>query len=207
MSQVVSQTMKHSASSGRAEPDANAASNLDAEARGICEVSPQELAAMQARGEALIVDVREPEEYAREHIEGAINIPLSKVEPGALPDAGEKIIVLHCRSGVRSEQAAKALLSGGCDAAHHLKGGIKAWRQAGLSVVENRKVPISIIRQVQIVAGLMVVAGTLLGTLVNPWWLLLSGFVGAGLTFAGLTGTCGLAVVLGKMPWNQIHTP
>ena len=69
--------------------------------------------------------------------------------------------------------------------------------------VVNRKMPISIQRQVQITAGMMVLIGVVLGFVVSPWFFLLSGFVGAGLTFAGVSGTCAMASLLALMPWNR----
>ena len=84
-----------------------------------------------------------------------------------------------------------------------MEGGLDAWKRAGLPVVADRRQPLELMRQVQIVAGSMVVLGVVLGALVTPWLFLLSGFVGAGLIFAGVTGTCGLANVLRNMPWNR----
>lgn len=150
---------------------------------------------------ALVVDVREPEEFAREHIPGARLIPLSAFEPSRIP-AGA-MVVLHCRSGRRSAEAAARLASTGrCDVLQ-LKGGIEAWKAAGLPVEENPRVPISIIRQVQLVVGTLVLATSILAALVSPWFLLLTGFFGAGLVFAGATGTCGMASALALMPWNR----
>ena len=195
----------------RSNQDEQGGNSMDAkEISGIIEVSPQELQAMMGRGECVVVDVREPEEHAREHIEGSELMPLSKFEPQHVPVGKEGgggsggVVVLHCRSGMRSAEAARRLMAiGGCEV-RTLAGGIRAWREAGLPIVENRRVPISVMRQVQITAGSMVVAGTVLGALFSPWWLLLSGFVGAGLVFAGVSGTCGLAAVLGRMPWNRM---
>jgi rhodanese-related sulfurtransferase len=84
-----------------------------------------------------------------------------------------------------------------------VEGGLDAWKRAGLPVAEDRRQPIELMRQVQIAAGSMVVLGVVLGLLVAPGFYLLSGFVGAGLVFAGVTGTCGLASVLRLMPWNR----
>jgi rhodanese-related sulfurtransferase len=170
---------------------------------GLVEVEPADLRAMLGRGEALVVDVREPDEFAREHIEGALLIPLSRLHPAQIPADDGRVVVLHCRSGSRSTRAANLLLGSGRGTVRHLKGGLAAWRAAGLPVVEDRRVPISIMRQVQIAAGSLVVLGTVLGAWVSPWFLVLSGFVGAGLVFAGATGTCGMAALLGLMPWNR----
>jgi hypothetical protein len=85
----------------------------------------------------------------------------------------------------------------------HLHGGIATWKNAGYAVEKNQNVPISLFRQVQIVAGSLVVLGTVLGVLVSPNFLLLSGFVGAGLVFAGVTSTCAMGLLLAKLPYNQ----
>jgi rhodanese-related sulfurtransferase len=85
-----------------------------------------------------------------------------------------------------------------------LKGGIEAWRKAGFPVVGNAKAPISIMRQVQIAAGSIVLVGVVLGMLVSPWMLGISAFVGAGLVFSGASGTCGMAAMLSLMPWNRV---
>ncbi len=169
--------------------------------RGMTALDARRVREMLQGGECVVVDVREPDEHAREHIEGTTLMPLSRFDPAALPEGAT--VVFHCRSGTRSQEAAQKALAAGCAGVCYLAGGISAWRQAGLPIVENHRAPISIMRQVQITAGSLVVAGTLLGAFVDPWWLVLSGFVGAGLTFAGVSGTCGLALVLGKMPWNK----
>jgi rhodanese-related sulfurtransferase len=149
---------------------------------------------------ALLVDVREPDEYAREHVPGARNAPLSRL--GALP-ANAKAIVFHCRSGARtSANASRLAATVGCQA-YVLEGGIDAWKRAGLPVAVDRDQPIEIMRQVQITAGSLVLAGVLLGIWVAPAFLALSGFVGAGLMFAGISGWCGMARLLGLMPWNR----
>ena len=84
-----------------------------------------------------------------------------------------------------------------------LEGGIEAWKKAGLPTAVDRSQPIEINRQVQIAAGSLVLAGVVLGALVSPGFYLLSGFVGAGLTFAGISGFCGMARLFALMPWNR----
>jgi rhodanese-related sulfurtransferase len=150
-----------------------------------------------------LVDVREPGEYAGEHIPGAKLASLSKFNPQEIKQMGDKQIVLYCQSGNRSGKAAKQLLNAGVEPVIHLKGGLPTWKQAGYEIEKNKNAPISIMRQVQIVAGTLVFTGTILGAFVSPWFLILSGFVGAGLTFAGISGTCGMAILLAKLPYNQ----
>ena len=149
---------------------------------------------------ALLVDVREPDEHAREHVPGACNTPLSRLD--ALP-ANATAIVFHCRSGARtSVNASRLAAAAGCQA-YILEGGIDAWKKAGLPVAVDRGQPIEIMRQVQITAGGLVLLGVLLGIWVTPAFLALAGFVGAGLMFAGISGWCGMAKLLGLMPWNR----
>jgi rhodanese-related sulfurtransferase len=150
-----------------------------------------------------LIDVREPAEYAAAHIPGATLVPLSKFHPRKVIQDEYTQIVLYCRSGKRSTMAAKKLLNAGFAKVTHLEGGISAWKQAGYPIKVNKNAPISLMRQVQIVAGSLVLTGTLLGAFVSPSFLLLSGFVGAGLMFAGITDTCALGMLLAKLPYNQ----
>lgn len=151
----------------------------------------------------ILVDVREPVEYQEEHIQGAILVPLSSFDPQSIPVEENKPLILYCRSSNRSAQAAQKLFAAGFQEITHLKDGLTGWKQAGYPTQINRNVPISLMRQVQIVAGSLVVTGTLLGAFVSPWFLLLSGFVGSGLMFAGITNTCALGMLLAKLPYNQ----
>jgi len=155
------------------------------------------------RNKAEVIDVREPGEYAGEHIPGAKLVPLSKFDPKKIPHRGNKQVVLYCRSGNRSAQAAQKLLASGYSEVTHLQCGIGSWKEAGFETIVNKNAPISLMRQVQIVAGSLVLTGTLLGAFVSPWFLILSGFVGGGLTIAGITDTCLMARLLAKLPYNQ----
>lgn len=155
------------------------------------------------RGEAVLIDIRESDEFAREHIPGAHHLPLSGFDAADFPGERDKIAVFHCASGARTAEAAPRILASGFASVCRLDGGLAAWKAAGLETVVNRRMPISMQRQVQITAGLMVLLGVVLGFAVSPWLFLLSGFVGAGLTFAGLSGTCAMARLLGLMPWNR----
>ncbi|MGB3494865.1 MAG: rhodanese-like domain-containing protein [Elainellaceae cyanobacterium] len=150
-----------------------------------------------------LIDVREPGEFAGEHIPGATLVALSQFDPRKIPQTDDTQLVLYCRSGSRSAIAAQKLFDAGFESVAHLSGGIGAWKEKGYATVMNRNAPISLMRQVQIVAGSLVLTGTVLGALVSPWFLLLSGFVGAGLTFAGVTDTCMLGMLLAQLPYNQ----
>jgi rhodanese-related sulfurtransferase len=150
-----------------------------------------------------LIDVREPGEFAGEHIPGATLVALSQFDPRKIPQTENTQLVLYCRSGNRSAIAAQKLFDAGFESVTHLSYGIGAWKEAGYPTVTNRDAPISLMRQVQIVAGSLVLTGLVLGALVSPWFLLLSGFVGAGLMFSGVTDTCMLGMLLAKLPYNQ----
>lgn len=154
-------------------------------------------------GTVILIDVREAHEYAGERIKGATRVSLLNFDSKKIPSDSGKKLVLHCQSGRRSAQAAQKLFADGFNEVTHLEGGLNAWKQAGYPVETSENAPISIMRQVQIVAGSLVVIGTLLGAFVSPWFLILSGFIGSGLVFAGVTDTCALGMLLAKMPWNQ----
>lgn len=150
-----------------------------------------------------IVDVREPAEYAAERIPGAKLHPLSQFNPNQVQLQSGQKLVLYCQSGNRSTKAAQQCLDAGFTSVIHLRGGIPSWKKAGYGIEKNQNAPISLFRQVQIVAGSLVLLGTILGILISPNFLLLSGFVGAGLVFAGVTNTCAMGSLLAKLPYNQ----
>lgn len=155
---------------------------------------------------ARLIDIRERGEHRRERIAGGACLPLPELSSAALREAGASgPVIFHCRSGMRTQahglQLAEA--ASGLDA-YVLEGGIDGWIRAGLPVVHDRSVPIDLGRQVQIAAGSGILAGSLLAASVSPWFLLISGGMGAGLIFAGASGRCGLAKVLACMPWNRV---
>lgn len=150
---------------------------------------------------AILVDIREADERAREHVPGARHNPLSRL--AAVDAGGAKAVIFHCRSGARTAANAQRLAAVANCAAYTLEGGLEAWKKAGLPVNVDARQPIEIMRQVQIAAGSLVLAGVALGIWVAPAFLALSAFVGAGLVFAGTTGWCGMARLLAYMPWNR----
>lgn len=149
-----------------------------------------------------LIDVREPVEFATDHLHGAINLPLSRLQPEQVNASGGQKIVLYCRSGQRSLRALEKLQISGISC-YHLQGGLQAWTTAGYPLQKNPQAPISLFRQVQIVAGALVLMGTGAGVLVSPWFLCVSGFVGVGLVFAGISNTCAMGMLLAKLPYNQ----
>jgi glyoxylase-like metal-dependent hydrolase (beta-lactamase superfamily II) len=165
-------------------------------------VSPGELQALLGQASPLFVlDVRSPLEFESARIDGARLIPLDQLD-SRLHDVPEGTdVVVVCRTGVRATVAAETLVRAG-RRARVLEGGMNAWRQARLPVREGRK-RLAVDRQVQLIVGSMVLTSVALGLFVSPWFLAIAAFFGAGLTFAGATGTCGLAFLLMKMPWNR----
>lgn len=163
---------------------------------------PAGKAAELLREGAVLVDLREADEHAREHVPGARLLPLSRLEAVEMPAGGT--LLFHCQSGARTQAHAGRLAAkaAGCEA-YLVAGGIEALKRAGVAVAVNRAAPLPIMRQVQIGAGGLVLAGVLLGALVHPAFIWLAGFVGAGLLFAGLSGFCGMALLLQRMPWNR----
>lgn len=155
------------------------------------------------RQQIMLVDVREPGEYANERIAGAISQPLSSLNPAAIEIQADCQTILCCQSGRRSTQAAQKLFEAGFSDVTHLAGGLAAWKTAGYATQIDRNAPISLFRQVQIVAGSLVALGTVLGAFVSPWFLILSGFVGCGLVFAGVSDTCAMGILLMKLPYNR----
>ena len=154
---------------------------------------------------ALLVDVREPDEHARERIPNARLVPLSRL-PTRLNRLEAPAVIFHCRSGSRTVAAADKLAALAGGDAYILSGGLEAWKTAGLPVLKDRSRPIEMMRQVQIAAGSLVLLGVGLGALFHPAFYALAGFVGAGLLFAGTTGTCGMARILAFAPWNRAHS-
>lgn len=174
------------------------------EAAPVVDVAPDLLSKWIAAGDVVLVDVREDFEHAAERIPAAQHHPLAQIDPDELRrQFGSKRIVFHCRTGKRSAKAADQFRQGN-EHVFHLAGGIEAWKSAGLAVERSASSPrLDVMRQTQIVIGTIVLTGVLLGAFVSPWFLLLSAFMGAGLVFAGVSGTCGMASMLGKMPWNR----
>lgn len=161
-------------------------------------LTPAEAARLIADG-ATLVDIRGHDEHLRERIAEAVHCPLEALDEAEL---GDGILIFHCRSGNRTALNAGQLAGKGREA-YALAGGIDAWRGAGLPTLKDRARPIELMRQVQIGAGALALAGTLLGLAVSAWFLAVPAFVGAGLTIAGITGFCGMARLLALAPWNR----
>lgn len=169
-------------------------------------LSPAATAAL-AVGAARLLDVRTPGEYETAHIRGAYNVPLDTLAEHAreIRENVETPIVLVCQSGQRARKAEEALRQAGLANLHVMDGGVNGWMAAGLPVVRGAR-KLSLERQVRIAAGALAATGGLLGAFVHPLFGLLAAFVGSGLVFAGLTDTCGMAMLLARLPYNRPAT-
>ena len=167
-------------------------------------ITPERLSELKAAGENVeLIDVRTPAEFREIHVGFARNVPLDRLDASGFAEAGRPLYVM-CRSGNRGKEACLKLFGAAGVDVVNVEGGVLAWEEAGLPVVRGKKT-ISLERQVRIAAGSLVILGSVLAALVSPYWIALSAFVGAGLVFAGVTDTCGMAMLLARMPWNQVR--
>ena len=156
-------------------------------------------------GPADLLDVRTPPEHAAAHIAGVRLVPLDQLDPVAFlreRGASDRPLYVICQSGARAARAVEKFKRAGFDGCVLVEGGTQAWMDAGLPVERGQSNVIPLMRQVQIVVGVLSAAGAALGVWVNPLFAIIPLFTGCGLLFAGLTGTCGLAMLLARMPWN-----
>ena len=166
-------------------------------------ISPEEFKQVHSNGNCTLIDVRTPVEFREVHVRGALNVPLDRLTTESLPNrSGDEPLYVVCQKGGRSAQACQKLDAAGVENIVNVEGGTQGCRSAGLPVVQGKKA-MSLERQVRIAAGSLVLLGVGL-SFVHPAWIALSGFVGAGLVFAGVTDTCGMGMLLAKMPWNQV---
>lgn len=150
-----------------------------------------------------LIDIREPDEYAREHIVGAVSLPLSRLEAGHVALRSQTPVAFMCRTGMRTNANCDRLAAHAGEPAFVLAEGLDGWKRAGLATDVDRKAPLDVMRQVQMIAGFIVVLGVILAASVHPAFIWLSGLIGAGLFFAGASGWCGMAKFLSLMPWNR----
>lgn len=158
---------------------------------------------LEEKGVGQLVDVRETMEVDALRVEGALNLPLSRLDALAARVDRDRPVFLLCRSGARAAKAAEKLHALGVRDIRVVDGGIQAWESAGKPVIRATSRVWSIERQVRFIAGSLALIGVVLAKTVDPRWLYLSGFVGAGLMFAGATDVCMMAIVLSKLPWNK----
>jgi rhodanese-related sulfurtransferase len=167
-------------------------------------ITPTELQMiLTAQPSVPVIDVRTPVEFAEVHVPQARNIPLDELKPSSLQLSKEQPVYLLCRSGQRATKAAEKFVKEGFVQPVVVEGGTLAWIDANLPVTRSAVKGINLERQVRIVAGAIVLTGVLLARFVNFNFIWLSGFVGAGLIFAGITDFCGMGLLIAKMPWNK----
>lgn len=172
-------------------------------------IRPQELAELFKSGKKLdLIDVRTPVEFREIHVDHARNAPLDRLDPSSQVQTRIGLeaepIYLICRSGSRGRQACENFQNAGFSNVVNVEGGTMACVEAGLPIVRGKR-GIALERQVRIAAGSLVLLGAALGWFVDPAFVGLSAFIGAGLLFSGITDTCGMGMVLARMPWNQCH--
>ena len=166
-------------------------------------LSPAEVSARITAGKALLVDIREADEVAREWIAGSVATPLSVFEAAHLDIRPGHDVVFMCRTGNRTGSNCIRLADRIAGEAYVLDGGLEAWKADGLPTLTDTRAPLELMRQVQIAAGGMILVGAVLGTFVHSAFWGLSAFAGAGIFLAGATGFCGMARILAAMPWNR----
>jgi len=166
-------------------------------------LKPADVAQRLKAQSAVLIDIREPDEFAREHVAGALHAPLSAFDqvPLQMPDGRD--VIYTCRTGNRTGVNCARLAARVPGEAYVLEGGLDAWKAEGLAIRADRSQPIELMRQVQMAAGGLILLGAALGLLVHPAFWGVSALVGAGLFVAGATGFCGMARVLAVMPWNK----
>jgi rhodanese-related sulfurtransferase len=173
---------------------------------GVATITPKQLHDLVRQGESVdLIDVRTPAEFREVHVDFAKNVPLERLDPAhvaASHGGSGKPLYVICLSGGRSSQASAKLVAAGIPDVVNVEGGTRAWDQQGLPVVRGKRT-ISLERQVRIAAGSLVLLGVALSFFVHHYAIGLSAFVGAGLVFAGITDTCGMGMLLARMPWNQ----
>jgi rhodanese-related sulfurtransferase len=169
-------------------------------------ISPAELGQLYGSGKRIdLIDVRTPAEFQEVHVEFAQNVPLTDLDPIRIVEArngsANQPLYVICRSGGRGQQACDKFAKAGFANVINVEGGTLACENTSLPLVRGQKV-MSLERQVRIAAGSLVLVGVVLGWLVHPYFFGLSAFIGAGLVFAGVTDTCGMGMLLARMPWN-----
>lgn len=167
-------------------------------------ITSAELKRIYGSNDILICDIREADEYNREHIIGAKSFPLSNLQMDKVNDiAKSKKLIFHCQSGNRTKMNESIFKNIDCDEIMILCDGLNAWKKQGCAIAKNNNVPLPLMRQVQIIAGFLIVLGVFLSYTASKYFVLLSGFVGLGLLVAGVTGFCGMANLLMQLPYNK----
>ena len=173
-------------------------------------ITPSELNRLLTTGSAaVLLDVRTPGEFAAGHVPGAKLVPLDDLDPSAFLrqcGANNQPIYVLCQSGGRACKAIEKFQRAGFNGCVLVEGGTAAWIAASLPVERSASRALPLLRQVQIVVGMITAIGAALAMTVNPQFVIIPLFMGCGLIFAGATGFCGLALILAKLPWNRTQS-
>lgn len=169
-------------------------------------IAADALQRLMANGPVQLLDVRTPGEFADAHVPGATLVPLDDLNPVIFlremgPDRGPVYVI--CQGGTRARHAIQKFERAGFDRCVLVKGGTQAWIDAGLPVVRGASKTLPLMRQVQLTVGAISTAGAALALLVDFRFAIIPLITGCGLVFAGLTGICGLGLLLAKLPWNR----
>lgn len=169
-------------------------------------ITADALQRLMQTGPVQLLDVRTPGEFAEAHVPGAMLVPLDDFNPvlflrEAGPDSGPVYVI--CHAGTRARNAIQKFERAGFDRCVLVKGGTQAWIDAGLPVVRGASRTLPLMRQVQLTVGAISAVGAALALLVDSRFVVIPLIMGCGLVFAGLTGICGLALLLAKLPWNR----
>ncbi len=155
--------------------------------------------------EKMIIDVRERDEFAADHVAASLNVPLTEMHSlsAMAPMLKSCEVVLMCRSGKRATMAKESFDALGLRSSVYV-GGIMGWKASGKPTQKKGRTTISIFRQVQIAVGAMVLVLSLLSYFYNSAFSLVVALMGGALFFAGASGMCMLATVLKALPWNKV---
>ncbi|MFG0249637.1 MAG: rhodanese-like domain-containing protein [Phycisphaeraceae bacterium JB051] len=171
-------------------------------------ISPSDFHQLSQNQQTVLLDVRTPVEYSQVHAQQAVLEPLDQLDPQKTAAkhglTKQDNVYVICKSGGRAKTAGQKFIAAGFQNVISVEGGTDAWVAANLPVVRSASKTLPLQQQVFIVVSMMILSGVILGHFVHPAWLLLAGFAGCGLLLAGLTGFCGMALILAKMPWNQV---
>lgn len=149
------------------------------------------------------INVCTPIEYKEKHIPGVRSVPFDELANRIGEFSNKQTVYVHCRAGRRSQQAVEKLVALGVTAEMvNVEGGLSAWDEAGF-VTTSQAVRMPLMQQTMLSAGSLILVSFALSMTVHPAFIYLAGFIGLGLTFAGLTGWCGMSYALAKMPWNK----
>jgi rhodanese-related sulfurtransferase len=171
-------------------------------------IAPARLAQLLAENPGLdVIDVRTPLEFNEVHVAAAKNLPLDSLSPTDLVHEGvlseDEPVYILCQSGQRATKAAEKFARDGFPNAIVVEGGTQGWVGANLPVIRGHRQVISLERQIRIAAGGMVFFFYLLGRFVHPFFFTLAGLIGLALVITGITGWCGMGLLLAKAPWNN----